>query len=202
MKEKKTKSSLKTALKIVILIIVVAAVAFIAGKAGNGMVKEKTEINTIVLENKLIDIAELATLDYHYKDLAEYNDKKDIKGITIPFTTTHFFVTFEGDIKMGIDVSDIDIKETPAGFVVTVPEAKILSHEIDSDSIEAFDEKYSTFNKTTVTDYNEFVATQQDRIEKEVLEKDCVKKAHDNAVKLVQNMLSEFESDEVKIEVK
>lgn len=202
MKEKKNKSSLKTAFKIVILVLVVAAAAYVAGKFGNGMVNEKTEINTIVLENKLVDISELATLDYHYKDLAEYSDKKDIKGITIPFTTTHFFITFEGDIKLGIDVSDIKIKETPSGFSVTVPEAKILSHEIDSDSIEAFDEKYATFNKTTVTDYNEFVGTQQERIETEVLKKDYVQKAHENAVKLVADLLSEFESDEVKIEVK
>lgn len=202
MKEKKNKSSLKTAFKIVILMLVVAAVAFTIGKFGGGMVNEKEEINTIVLENKLVQISELATLDYHYKDLAEYNNKKDIKGITIPFTTNHFLITFEGDIKMGINVSDIDIKETAGGFTVTVPDAKILSHEIDADSIEAFDEKYGTFNKLTVTDYNKFVASQQKKIEKEVLEKEYVKEARENAVTLVKNMLSEFESDDVKIEVK
>ena len=202
MKDTKNKSTLKTALKIVILIAICSCIAFVSGKFSQGIVNEEKEINTVVLENRLVDIAELATLDYHYKDLGEYSDSKDLKGIKIPFTTSHFFVTFEGDIKMGIDASDINIEKTTDGFSVTVPEAKILSHEIDENSVEVFDEKHGVFNKLTVDDYNQFYASQKTRIENEVLEKKYVEEAHAKSIELVKNILSEFESEDVKIQVK
>ena len=56
------------------------------------------------------------------------------------------------------------------GVTVRLPEAEILSHEMDEGSVEIFDEKASIFNPFTVEDFAAFQAEQKDAMEQKALE--------------------------------
>ena len=64
---------------------------------------------------------------------------------------------------MDLDGAEVSVSGTTV--TITLPEAEILSHEIDEDSMEVFDEKTSIFNPFTVEDftssYNRFTVWMQ-----------------------------------------
>ena len=48
---------------------------------------------------------------------------------------------------------------------VSLPQAKILTHTIDEDSIQVFDETSNVFNPIRITDYTEFSKDQKEALE-------------------------------------
>ena len=73
---------------------------------------------------------------------------------------------------------------------VTLPEAEILSHEIDEDSVEVFDEKTSIFNPFTVEDFTAFQADQKAAMEERALSSGLLEEARAKAVSGVEQLLS------------
>lgn len=198
---KTVKRTVKKTFLMFFVIVIFGAGCFLFGKFGAG-IEDRQELTTVVIENQLEEISELSTLSYHYKDFGKFSDAKIFNDIKIPFTTSEFIVSFEGDIKAGIKMSGIEVKKTAGGFLVTLPDAEIFSHEIHTDTAKVLDEKTSMFNPVKVSDYNGFYNSQKDRIEKEALDRGLLENARESGVKLVKNILSEFETEEIKIDVK
>ena len=73
---------------------------------------------------------------------------------------------------------------------VTLPEAEILYHEIDEDSVEVFDEKTSIFNPFTVEDFTAFQADQKAAMEERALSSGLLEEARAKAVSGVEQLLS------------
>lgn len=135
--------------------------------------KEEPKYDMTLIEEQINEISELATLEYRYKGNAEYDGgAKKALGINIPFTSKSMLVYYEGTIKIGTDLSGAEVKlDVEAETLdIKVPSSKILSHEIDMDSWEVLDVKNGLFNSVTPEDNAEFIKTQKNNMEEEILQ--------------------------------
>lgn len=111
--------------------------------------------------------------------MVTYSNVKTFYGWEVPFTEKKFIITYNGSIKSGIDLNDVTVAvyNNKKEIKVNLPEAKILSHEIDEESIKIFDEKNSIFNPLKVEDFKSFATDQKDSVEKEAIKKSLLTEA-------------------------
>ena len=143
-----------------------------------------------MLRSQLTEISELAVVNYHYTNMAQFENGSDFYGVRLPFTTKRFILTYDGEIKAGIDLEKALVEVGEGGVTVRLPEAEILSHEMDEGSVEIFDEKASIFNPFTVEDFAAFQAEQKDAMEQKALESGLLEEAATKAEANVRLLLS------------
>lgn len=71
-----------------------------------------------------------------------------------------------------------------------MPNATILSHEIDNNSIETLDEKDGLFNPVKVEDVREFDAISKDAMEQRAIENGILDKAFDSAKEIIRTLVN------------
>ncbi len=125
--------------------------------------EEPTEITSDLLSQQIQSISELASVEYNYTNMGKYENQATFYGWKVPFTTKSFILSYDGKIKAGIDMSLVEVNVHGQNIDITIPQAKILSHEIDQESIEVFDETKNIFNQISITDYNQFAIDQKER---------------------------------------
>ena len=72
-----------------------------------------------------------------------------------------------------------------------MPKARILSHQIDKDSIETLDQKDGLFNPVKVEDVRTFDSVSQDAMEERAIENGILDKAKNIIRKIIDNDLVE-----------
>lgn len=185
-KEKKYKVNPLKMTRMVIVIIVLCGLMIGAGYlAGKSSSNERQELSAVVVQSQITEIAELATATYSYTELGQYESSKEFYGTKVPFTTNKFILTYDGVIKAGVDVGKAQIEEKDGTITVRLPQAQVISHEIDENSVKVFDEKTSIFNQFTVEDYTAFYADQKKSVEEKAISKGLLTEARSQAVKAV-----------------
>lgn len=201
-KEKKYRVNPVKLTRLIIVIIVLCGLMIGAGYlAGRSSGNERQELSAVVVQNQISEIAELATITYSYTELGQYESSKEFYGTKVPFTTNKFILTYDGVIKAGVNVSKAQIEEQGGTITVRLPQAQVLSHEIDENSVKVFDEKTSIFNQFTVEDYTAFYADQKKSVEEKAIAKGLLIEARSQAVKAVTATLEPLISDESKLVV-
>lgn len=189
-REKNRLRPFRTAKYLLLGVLLCAVVGTVCWFAGRGGVEETTELDAVVLENQLTGISELASVTYSYTNMAQFRNSSEFYGMTVPFTTKSFILTYDGVIKAGVDLSAAEVRVSGTAVTVKLPEAAILSHEIDEDSVEVFDEKTSIFNPFTVKDMAAFQADQKQAMEAKALDKGLLTEAAEKAKISVEALLS------------
>lgn len=189
-REKNRLRPFRTAKYLLLGVLLCAVVGTVCWFAGRGGVEETTELDAVVLENQLTGISELASVTYSYTNMAQFKNSSEFYGMTVPFTTKSFILTYDGVIKAGVDLSAAEVRVSGTAVTVKLPEAAILSHEIDEDSVEVFDEKTSIFNPLTVEDMAAFQADQKQAMEAKALDKGLLTEAAEKAKISVEALLS------------
>ena len=166
---KMTKKIIKN-LILVLIVAVIGAGAFIfGGKMKDDQMQHESKVTKFGFE----DIGELATQEMIGTVVHTEKTAQSLFGIEIPFTQSQYIYSYDFDIKAGYDFSYIkyEIKDDEENkeILIYLPEAKILSTEILTDSFEVYYEKESIFKRITLSDNN-------------VALKDMKKLAEDNAV--------------------
>lgn len=180
--------------KWVIAIVIIGIMAALLGagiKIGSffaGKGKEKLEISQAVLEERLESIGELAAMQYYYTDMGKYDSSKTIGDVKVPFTTTSFIITYDGIIKVGINLEEAKIETGEKKISILIPQSKILSHEIIEDSTVVYDEKYSIFNGLSVTDVTNFQTEQKAVMEKKALESGICEESNEKVAELIRSI--------------
>ena len=167
---------MKMTKKIIKNLILVLVVAFIGAGAfifGGKMKENQMQHESKVTKFGFEDIGELATQEMIGTVVHTEKTAQSLFGIEIPFTQSQYIYSYDFDIKAGYDFSYIkyEIKDDEENkeILIYLPEAKILSTEILTDSFEVYYEKESIFKRITLSDNN-------------VALKDMKKLAEDNAV--------------------
>ena len=173
----------------ILLCVLVGAGGFLGGRYAAANSEKTPELSSVVLESRLTEINELATITYSYTNMAQFENSNDFYGVTLPFTTKKFILTYDGTIKAGIDLSRAQVKVSGKTVRVRLPEARILSHEIEEDSVEIFDEKTSIFNPFTVEDFTTFQAEQKTIMEEKAVSRGLLEQAEEKAVDRVRLLL-------------
>ena len=132
-----------------IFILVIILLAVFAGfKAASFFYKNKQpEITAAYISERINNVSELTTAEMLYSGLVIYSEG-DIPLIT----KKGFSMRYTANIRAGIDFSKVTVKVSKDKVTVHVPEAEIQSVDVDSDSIEFYDERYALFNWTDKED--------------------------------------------------
>lgn len=184
---------LKTA-KVLVLGIVLCTVVGVAcflGGRHSGRTQEIVPPDPVVLQSHLTELAELATVSYHYTNMSQFENSNDFYGVKIPFTTKSFILSYNGEIKAGVDLAQAVVDVGGKTVEIHLPAAKILSHEIDPESVEVFDEKTSIFNPLHVKEFADFQADQQEMMEQKALDSGLLAEAGEHARNSVRLMLEQ-----------
>lgn len=183
-----TKTGKKFTLIKIIILIVLAVVIFIAGMMQ--MKKNLTPtISSDLINNRLEDAKELTTLKYHYTNMGQFQNQSDFYGWKVPFTTKSFIVSYDGLINAGVDLQEATVNVTGKKIQITIPHAKILSHEIYEDSLQVFLEKDSIFNPIKISDYNDFSLDQKKVVEEKAIEKGLLTEADKKSEEAIKDIL-------------
>lgn len=197
------KIQLSQTIKNIFVIVVIAAIFFFVGKVWPSG-EEPTTITSDLLSQQIQSISELASVEYNYTNMGKFENQATFYGWKVPFTTKSFILSYDGKIKAGIDMSLVEVEMHNNNIDITIPQAKILSHEIDEKSIEVFDETRNIFNQISITDYNQFAIDQKESMESKAKEKGLLNEAQDKAKKTIKTFVeSMFSTDnEYKINIK
>lgn len=188
MTNKKNKTSKKVFGFLIAIILILALGAYIISNLKS---KEKISISSETVESSLKEAKELTTLKYNYKNVASYENSQEFHGITLPFTTKKFLYTYQGEINAGVDLDKarVDVNEASKIISVTLPQASILSHDIDENSVMVYDEKNSIFNPLKLEDYSDFRKEEEAKVEKEAIDKGLLEEAKEKSEKAVKELL-------------
>lgn len=186
------------AIKAMILLVVLAAVFFLGAHMGKQESSPTAEINadpiitSDLLGQQLRTVQELVTVEYHYTNMGKFENQADFYGWKVPFTSKSFIVSYDGIIKAGVDLSEVEpeVDDLDHTITITLPKSEIMSHEIPEDSIEVFDETHNIFNQITIEDYTDFTKDQKEAVMQKAIDNGLLTSADEKARESVESFLT------------
>ncbi len=150
------------------------------------------EISINLLKSQICDIGELATVEYLYTNAGKFENPKKLLGVNVPLTTKSFIAKWDGIIKAGVKVDEINIETDDPNkeIVIYIPKATILSHEIMDDNIETLDQKDGLFNPVKVEDVRTFDSISKESMEKRAIENGLLDKSDKNAKQIIKKLVN------------
>ena len=158
---------------IIVIILLIAAVIF--GVSQYFMTDSKT--TKVGFE----DIGELATQSAHCTEVNVTEAARELFGLEIPFTESKYIYSYDIVIKAGFNFEEIEWEENGNTIEVSLPEAEILSSEIDLDSFKIYHEDESIFREITMTENNEALSSMKQRAEEDAVNNGLLENASSNA---------------------
>ena len=159
---------------VIAIIVLVIAIFFAGVHYASGSNNDK--ITSTTIKNQLTEINELALYSYDYSKVGKFSNKLSFNGWKIPLTQKTFIITYNGSIKAGIDLKQAKISIDNDQLNITLPAAKILSHEI-----EVYDESSNIFNQISINDYKSFATKEKKKNEKEAISNGILEKSKTKA---------------------
>lgn len=148
------------------------------------------------VDKKLENISELSTAEMTYNGLYTI-----VEG-NIPFITQKgFSMTYEAQVKAGIDASAIKVEVTDEEVIVTLPQAEIQMSYVNPDSIQFYDEKMALFNWTEKTDVTEAISSAEADVAEKADLDGLLERASKQAEYIVKGLLEDAVGD-LKVVVK
>lgn len=171
--------------------VLILLLAFWLGTLWSGREQQPT-ITSDLLGQQLRSVQELVSVEYHYTNMGKFENQLDFYGWKVPFTTKSFLVSYDGVIKAGVDLSgaEVDVDVVRKAVTITLPESKILSHEIPEDSLQVFDETRNIFNPITIEDYTGFTRDQKAEVEQKAIDEGLLTDAAEKARGAVETFVS------------
>lgn len=159
------------AVRIIISIVLIALV--VAGVTAG--VKKYAESEAKTTKIGFEDIGELATQVAYSTEVNVTDASRKLFGMTIPFTQSKYIYSYDVIVKAGFDFKQVEWSENNETIVVKLPQAEILSCEVDTESFQVYHEDESIFRRITLEENNEALnnmkkQAQDDAIENGILE--------------------------------
>ena len=164
-------------------------------------VESKEIITSDIVESRINEISELATVSYRYKDVLQLRDHKEFNGVKIPFSEKSFILVYKGEVKAGIDLSDIEIEVDDSNNVkIICQSSKILTHTIDENSIQVVDENDGFLNELKYEDFFQVISEKKIMMEKELDNEGFLKQGNDQIEKVLQTLLLHGDIETLEVE--
>ena len=161
------------------------------------------EENSKLVKLGFEDIGELATQEMIGTVVHTEQASQTLFGVEIPFTQSHYIYSYDFDVKAGYDFSAItyEVDEENKAITVTLPEEKLLSIEVLTDSFKVYYEKESIFKRITLEDNNDALKDMQDTAKEDAISNGIYDKARANAETLLKAFFSnQYNLEEYTIE--
>lgn len=170
--------------KIVTIIVIIAIIVCGVAIGINTVFNSRNKTSNIGFE----DMGKLVTQSCTCTQIQDTDKAVEWYGFKVPFTQTKYLYSYDVEITAGIDFEQIKWKVDDKKKVITVklPEAEIISRELDEDSLEVYYEKESAFVKVSLAENNEAIKSMKDEAEQKAIDKGILDNATKNAQKIVK----------------
>lgn len=170
--------------------IVIVFVSYFFGMKG-GLFKAKEEITSETIKNQIVSVKELTTLKYKYTNVGSFENQAEFYGVKLPFSQKKFIISYDGEVNAGIDLdkAQVEINDDSKKIEISIPEAKILNHFIDEDSLTIFDEKNSIFNQLEIKDFSDFRKSEMKKVEKDLKEDGFLEEADEKTKEAIVEII-------------
>lgn len=101
------------------------------------------------------DIGELATQSAYCTEVNVTDASRELFGHEIPFTHSKYIYSYDVIIKAGFDFSEITWELTNNSIEVNLPEAQVLSCDIDMESFKIYHEEESIYRQISLEENND-----------------------------------------------
>ena len=186
--QEKPRKRLRHKILLLFILILALAAAFFFGAVLSRQ-EAQPKITTDLIGQQLAGVQELSTVEYFYTNMGRFENQVDFYGWKVPFTTKSFIVSYDGVIKAGVDLEQLQVSIGGGEVTVTLPESRIISHEIPEDSLEVFDESDNLFNHITIEDYTAFTRDQKSAMEQRAVDGGLLDRANQEARTAVDSLL-------------
>lgn len=167
--------------------------------------KDEMVITRSEVRSKLKAIGQLATysLEYTIEKSSEDSTTVDffslVKNWKIPWSTNKITFKCSGIVKVGIEVSEIDIDVDNENKVITVdlPDIELLDNYVIWDSVEV-SEQNNVINPISFDQYDILVTEIEKEGLKEAEDKKIYDKAETNLKDIIEELLEVFDGYEIK----
>ena len=79
-------------------------------------------------------ICELAVMDCYYHNVAKFREE-DAEGFLWWQKDKHFWIEYSGVVRLGVDVSRVNVEVNDTVVTITIPQAEVLTCTVDSASL-------------------------------------------------------------------
>ena len=149
------------------IIVLIAALVLIIGgllialRIANTRNKEpEPTLTSSTINQQLVSCSTLTTAELTYNGLVRFSEGD------IPFINQNSFsMIYTATAKAGIDVSQAETTVTDTDIIVILPACEVQEINVDSDSLEFFDERTSIFNPSKKTDVVTAINYAEDDVE-------------------------------------
>lgn len=157
------------------------------------LVEEVTVFDSEAIKEEMLEIGELATVEYRYTNVGTLDASKKFSFVDweIPLSKKTAVVTMDGVIKAGVNMSDVQVvaDESAKLITITIPEAKILSNELFEDTLAVYVEEDSVFSRITLDDSSSIRNDIKNKAQKNALDSGMLKQAKEKAGEIVRYMI-------------
>ncbi len=173
--------------KVVMIVLVAAVVIGCGGFFGmKALLSSESKTTKIGFEN----IGELATQSAYCTQVNVTDASREFNGVTIPFTQSKYVYSYDFVIKAGFDFGEIEWEKKGNTIEVRLPEAKILSNEIDLDSFQVYVEDESIFRQITLEENNEALETLKQDAQDNAVANGLLDNARENAQTILRGFFA------------
>ena len=148
------------------------------------------------------DMGELATQTAYCTQVSVTEASRELFGVTIPFTQSKYIYSYDVIIKAGFDFQEITytVDQEAKTITVQLPQAKILSSEVDMDSFQVYHEAESIFRPITLEENNQALAALKQAAEENAVANGLLEQARANAETILNGFFGQaYDLDEYEI---
>ncbi len=180
---------------VIIILVVVLGIAL--GAVGlRSVIKSESKTTNIGFEN----IGELATQSAYCTEVNVTDDWRELFGVKIPFTQSKYIYSYDFVIKAGYDFKDITWSEQGEKIEVILPEVRVLSNEIDLESLKVYHEEESIFSPITLDESNEALEKLKKAAQDDAIANGLFENARSNAETILTGFFGNvYDLDEYEI---
>lgn len=141
----------RTILALIVALVVIIGILILALRIISSNKTDKKEpepqLTGTTINQQLANCSKLTTAELTYNGLVRFSEGD------IPFINQNSFsMIYTATAKAGIDVSQAETTVTDTDIIIILPACEVQEINVDSDSLEFFDERTSIFNPSQKTD--------------------------------------------------
>lgn len=166
------------------IVIVAAVIAIVLGV--RAVISSESKTTKIGFE----DIGELATQSAYCTEVNVTDASREMFGVKIPFTQSKYIYSYDVEIKAGYDFEEIEWSVNDSRIEVKLPEVKVLSSEIDQDSLKVYHEDESIFRPITLEENNAALQEMKEKAEEDAVANGLFENARTNAETILKGFFA------------
>ena len=160
---------------------------------------EGSVVTIVEINSALSRIGELTTVSYSYNGITFESDSRQIGDWNVPFTRNSVAVEYEGVIRAGYTVSDINVEldNEARTILVTLPPVEVFSNEI---TYQDADWEDNTFNHISPDAISNLLEEAKEEELDAAFDNGITENAEESAMSIISDVLAKVSDYEIVFE--